>query len=368
MNIFSIIGAGVGIGSLILSNLVNTVTLTTNYDAQFDVYSNVVTANYPMRDLNNNALSAVSNAMPVTIIAPDGRGYQTLIQPGISSSFASWTSNSLSNHLYTNTLANVQAVTSETNCYRFTGYAYGFNAPTNFVINANFWLSKVPQVSSIVYQCNVVNESYISGVAISPIHVISISHVVWSVGTQLCFVDTNGQQVVRTVSAIANFYGVNTNDITVALLNTALPSSVVPMSFLPSNALNYFPSATNSSTPVRSIQFLGYNQFHKIYPVALAQWQTTQVNGGYNTYSPVSGITNYSYQIQTGDSGHPVMLLVSTNLILAGLWTYDDNGAFNYVNWQSDINYSMHYLSTNNSVGSDYQLNTVNLSAFPTFF
>jgi dihydroxyacetone kinase len=68
-----------------------------------------------------------------------------------------------------------------------------------------------------------------------------------------------------------------------------------------------------------------------------------------------------------GDSGHPVAMLIGTNLVLCGHVYSSGTESPNYAEMIPAINAAMHFLSTNNVTGTDYQIQNADLSAFQTY-
>ena len=88
--------------------------------------------------------------------------------------------------------------------------------------------------------------------------------------------------------------------------------------------------------------------------------------------APFGLATNWNVNIRSGDSSNPAMILVKDQLVLvshnSGKPSYDSPISFgpNYAFQISAINQQMHYLSTNNGVGTNYQLTPFSLTNWPT--
>ena len=81
--------------------------------------------------------------------------------------------------------------------------------------------------------------------------------------------------------------------------------------------------------------------------------------------APFGLTTNWNVPIVGGDSSDPEMFLIGNQLVLV---THNAafNGGPNYGFLTTAINQQMHYLSTNNAAGSDYQLTQFSLTNWPT--
>jgi hypothetical protein len=241
----------------------------------------------------------------------------------------------------------------------------------HFVRNPDFWLGLPPQLTAIVIGAGAgtntgtrsylasdgTTNQYIGGAAISPVHVVNCRHAPFVAGNVLLFVDRKGRPVLRTVVGNVDCGG----DINVSLLNRPLPSTIHPFALLPPDMTNYLPGAENSYV----YSFVAQNQRQQIYPVKIGWFGDAKVNYWIFTCLPDTSHfpTNWGYMPVAGDSGHPIMALVGTNLLLAGHWTSPASGPL-YNAYYSNINLAMHWLSTNYSIGSDYHLATGDLSGF----
>ena len=81
--------------------------------------------------------------------------------------------------------------------------------------------------------------------------------------------------------------------------------------------------------------------------------------------APFGLTTNWNVALRGGDSSNPEMLLIGNQLVLAShnLWF---QGGPDYAVQVNAINQQMHYLSTNNNVGTDYQLTQFPMTNWPS--
>ena len=107
-------------------------------------------------------------------------------------------------------------------------------------------------------------------------------------------------------------------------------------------------------------------------PLQTLQWYSQPMTfgnpnmnwGGGNT-APFGLGTNWNYVIFSGDSSLPETVLINNQLVLAA-HNYSAGSGPNYAYQINAINQQMHYLSTNNAVGTDYQLAQFSLTNWPT--
>jgi hypothetical protein len=85
-----------------------------------------------------------------------------------------------------------------------------------------------------------------------------------------------------------------------------------------------------------------------IFTPAMVLWDHTRT-------TPLGLTTSWSTALTGGDSSNPDLLLVDNQLVLVS-HNHFSNGGPNYASQIPAINLQMHYLSTNNAAGSDYQL------------
>jgi hypothetical protein len=336
-----------------------------------------------------------------TAIAPDGWGYQQaiVIPPSTSTNFNALPG-SLAYSILTNAISFTNGLAHPTNEQMFaasiplwsTGTATVWtNASTasgTFARNANCWLSvsAYPSLTAIVVLDDNDPAGILShggttnsygfcdgGAAISPRHVIGVGHSWYPPGTRLVFIDSLGNSVTNSV--IAGIQSVAGTDIAISLLASDLPSSIVPFKVLPPDFGRWLPTVTNHA----QIPAIVCNQQQLLLPKIWAgsadplwghSWSLFYNPAFTSTWVPTNALDLYTAQaggITGGDSGHPLMTIIGTNLVLLNLITYPGLGvsiAYNY----DAVNAAMHQLSTNNGLSSDYQLTPADLSAYSTNF
>jgi hypothetical protein len=356
-------------GTLLLTNTLQLVTnsssgTTTNQDCIFGQTSTlnfIVTGT--VQDNNGNTVSQITQTGIYAVISPDGWGYQVnIVLQTNNTGLVQFTPGSLAYQTVTNLQARSNTFAN------LSAFTVLDPAHTNFVPNPNFWLSFAPQrTASVVAQGNPLpNNLGIGGSAVSPRHVINCGHAPFTLGTMLAFVDINGTAVIRQVVASTNTTvppQFTNGDINVALLNSDLPATVFPYPVMPTNYLAYLPCLTNNNGSTALVQILGENQQKQFFPKI---WQDDSPSVLAVSSSLWLG-TALNINIVVGDSGHPIMMPVGTNLVLFGHWSTTMLSEANYGDYYNRINSMMHFLSTNNNLFSDYQLTPADFSAFRTF-
>lgn len=301
----------------------------------------------------SNGSSAVSLTNGQLFIVQDelGWGHQFINQPynTSNSAWAGFIGASMANHLQTNLVghSNSLGVASEA-MFSTQDFAH-----TNLVPNVNFWLKVAPEKTGIVVANGAPPSGGIGGSSVTPRHVLNCNHAGFQAGRSLFFVDDNGTVISRTV--VQSVY-LGSNDVQVMILNADLPATVHPFKVLPTNYTNQLPNAASGR-----LEILGMNQQDLIFPRV-----------GFTTGGSVIAYSDpawdgWNQTIIGGDSGHPIMALVGTNLVLLSHWWFSGGSGPDYSVSFDAINATLHYLSTNNAVGSDYQLQPADLSAFPSY-
>jgi hypothetical protein len=244
------------------------------------------------------------------------------------------------------------------------------------VRNANFWLHFAPEITAIPERFATpvtggANAYKLNGqggfFAISPRHILTVDHMLGAGNTNdqnLLFIDDKGSNVVRWLIGVVQLSAV---DLDVGILNADLPPTVHPFKVLPAGYTNYLPELIQPGLRGQ-VQLVCCDQWRTVKP---ALWQMSAYNTGFylvyfNDNNPAWLGTNGNRTHVGGDSGCPIMALVGTNLVC--VTGYDSSAhAPDVSGYIPDINTSMHYLSTNFNLGSDYQVATCDLSRFQPY-
>ena len=153
------------------------------------------------------------------------------------------------------------------------------------------------------------------------------------------------------------------NDASVGILDADLPSSVSYLPVMPTNFMHYLP--TNS---ISYVQGLGMNQDLRIFSQPMTFGGTVFISWNSSVSCPFGVSTNWNVAIRGGDSSDPEMILIGNQLVLVSHnYTGGAGGTGpNYGLEFNAINQFMHYLSTNNTVGTDYQLTPFLMTNWPS--
>ena len=236
---------------------------------------------------------------------------------------------------------------------------------TNAVWSTNCWLHGVRGLSSTCI-------GFINGLGgqglvtmISPRHCLYAKHMHELPGYFVAaFLDTNNVIYWRTNMESVDVTNSLAGDTSVGILDSDLPPSVGYLPVLPENFMNYLPTTTYSY-----VQGIGMNQYQGLFghPMTFADLDLgpAYVGWSFANTAPFGLGTNWNVALRPGDSSDPEMLLITNQLVLVShnlSYTVGPNYAF-----QIDaVNQQMHYLSTNNAVGTDYQLTQFSLTNWPT--
>lgn len=229
---------------------------------------------------------------------------------------------------------------------------------TNSVWSTNCWLYGVHGLSAtcIGFSNSLGGQGLVT--MVSPRHYLFASHM-HPEGFLVAFLGTNNVIYWRKTVQRTDLTDHNIPDTSVGILNADLPPSVEFLPVVPANLSSYLP--TNRADFVQGI---GMNQDMRLFgqPMNLANRDVVVWNPAQSVPSGLS--TNGNIAIRAGDSSNPEMLLVNHQLVLVS-HNFAAVAGPNYGRQISGINQAMHYLSTNNRVGTDYQLTTFSLTNWP---
>jgi hypothetical protein len=296
----------------------------------------------------SNAAGNVSAAWQVTLtyagsyIAPGTLAYYLSTNTvGYANGYSATTSNMLE-------LANWTSAT-----YSGTNLAL----LTNAVWSTNCWLHGVQGLSAtcIGYSNGFSGQFLVT--MVSPRHYLRAQHIgPLSSSTLIAFLDTNNVIYWRTAVQEVQ---VGSSDTDVGILNTDLPPSVGYLPVIPANFTNYLPTTSYSY-----VQGIGLHQDLRMFSQPMT-FVPTSVEWNSSVAPPFGLGTSWNITLFSGDSSNPDMLLINNQFILVAHNFHVGDGP-NYAYQIDAINQQMHYLSTNNVVGTDYQLTSYSLTNWPT--
>ena len=232
-----------------------------------------------------------------------------------------------------------------------------------YVRNTDCWLNDIVDQTTCA---SVWNNSYDNpscggrgGVLISPRHIALAAHTVYpqnpngiNVGTVFRFVDVDNNVVERTVDAIQYV----ASDITIALLNDDVPSSIGFAKVMPSNWEEYLPISSSCKVPAVATEKHKYAAVSDVHSVTSGStWISC------STPTDPQRLLFFEF-LEGGDSGHPAFFIINDELVLLATW--QSGGAGHgpcHAGFISEINTAM------TSLGGGYNLTTAYLSGFTSY-
>lgn len=268
----------------------------------------------------------------------------------------------LAYHLATNAVARTNGYTPGANLVELSGWTWEIYYPTNMhlltnaVWSTNFWLKDAQGLTATSIGASNNPAGQRSVTMVSPRHYLYATHV--GSPETIAFLDTNN--VVHWRSTLGRTdLGF---DSSVGILNADLPPSIGFLPVVPTNLMNYLP--TNATSFVQGI---GMNQDMSLFSQPMMFGYPPSVGWDSSKVIPYGLGTNWSLATRDGDSSAPARLLIGNQLVLlshnysGGVAGSGPNYAFQF----NSINEKMHYLSTNNNAGTDYQLIPFSLTNWP---
>ena len=276
-----------------------------------------------------------------------------------SASAAYFAPGTLAYHLATNATGHASGmaddITRATQELSHWGYAIfsGTNLAylTNAVWSTNFWLRDARGMSAttIGYSNGMGGQGLLT--MVSPRHYLCASHM-HPEGYLAAFLGTNNVIYWRKTLQRTDV----DNDTSIGVLDADLPASVGYLPVLPTNFSRYLP--TNG---LSAVQGIGMNQDMRLFSQPMNFGNPAFVQWNSAAASPLGVSTNWNVAIRGGDSSDPEMLLINQQLVLVS-HNFFAGGGPNYALQFDAINKAMHYLSTNNHAGTDYQLTPISLT------
>jgi hypothetical protein len=276
----------------------------------------------------------------------------------------------LAYHLATNAVARTNGFTPA-NMVQLSGWTAAYFYPSNFALltnstwSTNFWLKGVQGLSatSIGYSNGPGGQGAVT--MVSPRHYLYATHV--GSPATMAFLDMNNviywRSTLQRADIPATFTFGITNDMSVGILDADLPASVGYLPMAPTNLLSYLP--TNGTSVVQGI---GMDQNQRLFSQPMTFGNPVFVAWDILNAVPFGLGTNWNVKLVGGDSSGPERFLIGNQLVSVA---HNYHGFFNgdgpvYAFQFNTINQYMHYLSTNNGVGTDYQLTPFSLTNWPT--
>jgi hypothetical protein len=246
-----------------------------------------------------------------------------------------------------------------------------------YVRNPSFWGASLASALTCCSPWNSNSGSRKAGTLITPRHILGASHYEYNVGAVVRFVAENGECFDRTVVGKKQHpdYKPYYPDLTVYTLDSDLPATIHPANVLPTDINDYLPAGTIRYTRPDA---MGLDQEEKGLIVDFYSYPT------YDTFIGFALSTNENRSIFhepkiVGDSGNPVFAIIDGAVCLVTVWTWGGVGGGTPISRHiPDLNQmiidadELTGISTVSDSGwpnlnGHYQLNAIDLSAFPNF-
>lgn len=229
------------------------------------------------------------------------------------------------------------------------------NTPA-YVRNTACWCYDLRQKMTCISPWNSSGANTRAVTLIAPDVVAMAAHYPVSLGATVRFITANNEMVTRTVSKLLRHpdFVPNYPDITLGLLDSAVPETITPCKVLPANYTTKLPSGP------KYIAALCLDQEEKALVTDLLSFQP---NGVASFTVPNLPYEKALYEAKVaGDSGNPAFLIVDGELVLLTTWTWGGAGSGTFITPQIGALNSMMA-----SLGSTHTLTSVDLSAFTEF-
>lgn len=227
-----------------------------------------------------------------------------------------------------------------------------------WVRNPNHLASTTDITSAVVY--STASGYQATGVLVAPDIILYANHTYGGAGTTIYFVTSTSTTVAKTVGDGVTISG---TDIRVQRLTTPVTYGITPAKVLAENDVEKY----GISLPSKKISdsALNYSPIPVIYTTQAKGIYVGVTPAFYNLLVSISIADNPTYSpwyrtVCCGDSGTPAYYIINDEAVLLGTWwsAYTVSNVSNYID---EINAAM------TSLGSAYQLTTVDLSGFPTY-
>jgi len=216
-----------------------------------------------------------------------------------------------------------------------------------------------------------------AGTAVTPQHIVFASHYSLQAGDTIRFVTSDNTVITRTIVQKGNVLkGEASVDVTMALLDSALPNSITPCKIFPSNFSSYLPaSTTTGSVSGYRLPLLVLDQQEKGIVMDLlhipTQITTTgqSVSGDSFTAFSIPELSDrilFYENIVAGDSGNPIFTVIGDEFWLASTFFGRTAGpAYNAL--VPELNAMINTLDTAQGISTNFTITEGDLSSFTTY-
>lgn len=234
-----------------------------------------------------------------------------------------------------------------------------------YVRNTNCWVYGLDMTPCSPWNSTYKNER--AGTLISPRHITFATHFQLATGSTIRFVTKDNTVVTRTITgkkSIARIFHPQGDygggwyeecDITVAVLDSDVPSTINYCRVLPKDFYRWLPTLAGVPVVWLDRQDVAWNACIRDYEYGL-EWDTGRL-GNNNT----STITYCGRGAHDRDSGNPIITFIGNTPVLLACFLYSDGGYDGYPRFYDAINQAM------TDLGGGYQLDAVNLQTLGYF-
>lgn len=208
-----------------------------------------------------------------------------------------------------------------------------------YIRNTNCWAKDLDL--TCISPWNSYGNKFRAGTAITKHHVVYASHYPLPINTIIRFVDKNNEVIERKISKTKQIFN---TDITIALLDSGLPDSITPASFLPKNWNNYLATTYNDFADINTGVLV------KPVPVICLDYEEklninllTSIVGNKNVAcgKAQGNLEAFSEEIITGDSGNPCFMIIRDRLVLITTWNFGGYGSGPFLSGDTFLNSEM---------------------------
>lgn len=216
-----------------------------------------------------------------------------------------------------------------------------------------------------------------AGTAVTPQHILFAAHYSFQAGDTIRFVTSDNTVITRTIVQIGNVLkGEASVDAGMALLDSALPSSITPCKIFPSNFSSYLPaSAITGSVSAYRLPLLVLDQEEKgiVMDILRIPEQITTVGqavtgDSYTAFSipELSDRVSFYENIISGDSGNPIFAVIGNELWLVSTFFGSTAGpAYNAL--VTELNAMINTLDTAQGISTGFTITEGDFSSFTTY-
>lgn len=211
-------------------------------------------------------------------------------------------------------------------------YSTQNHSNANYIRSQNCWAADLDLTCASPWNSNSVGKK--AGTLITPRHVIQAAHYHLVVGDSIRFI-TNDNVVIRrkVISMKVNTdFSTNVPDICMLTLDSDVPPSIKPCTFLPANYSDYL------SDNAYGLPVLFFDQEEKALVADIQVLNDLTFFRYYLKYPTNSNRLSLNETVISGDSGNPIFLVLNNQLVLIGVFTWGGAGSGNSLVHYANLN------------------------------